>query len=395
MQPEAGGYDKWRARRELAATTARTAAAAVPAALRQRSVGGRGVNFVGYGPGSGLSMGDLGELLQRGLAASGRVVENHPISVTASSPPLQRSLRVHNATVALVQSGHVPTAVLQLPRLFAGSRFRAAVVHYELPQIPLTQRLGIPFVDELWTTSEFVRDAFACVTRKRVRVVPLPAPVAVAAGGALRQHLGLRDEYLFGYQFDLASSGERKAPDVVARAYLRAFPTPSPEVRLLLKAVHASMSPRVWAEVQRLVDGRPDVLLVDEYWPKDVVDAFFADVDCYVSLHRAEGYGLTLARAMAAGKPVIATGYSGNLTFMTEETSVLVPWTPVRVGPDPVYPAAGTWADPDIAVAAEALQRLARDPAVGRALGARAREHIRSTQTEARCAAWLDDVLPA
>ena len=52
--------------------------------------------------------------------------------------------------------------------------------------------------------------------------------------------------------------------------------------------------------------------------------------DCYVSLHRSEGLGLTMAEAMALGKPVIATGYSGNLHFMTPENSYLVDFARVR-----------------------------------------------------------------
>ena len=59
-----------------------------------------------------------------------------------------------------------------------------------------------------------------------------------------------------------------------------------------------------------------------------------ASCDCYVSLHRSEGFGLTMAEAMYFGRPVIATGYSGNLDFMTEENSYLVPHTLVEIGPD-------------------------------------------------------------
>jgi len=104
-----------------------------------------------------------------------------------------------------------------------------------------------------------------------------------------------------------------------------------------------------------------------------------AAADCYVSLHRAEGYGLTLAEAMAAGRPVIGTAYSGNLEFMTADTSVLIPYelVPVPFGCDP-YPPTAVWADPDIEVAAQSMRTMASDPAAARALGARARAHIAS-----------------
>ena len=70
--------------------------------------------------------------------------------------------------------------------------------------------------------------------------------------------------------------------------------------------------------------------------------ALFARADCYVSLHRAEGFGLTLAESMALGKPVIATGFSGNTDFMTPANSYLVDWALTEVGPDAEhYPADG------------------------------------------------------
>jgi glycosyltransferase involved in cell wall biosynthesis len=102
--------------------------------------------------------------------------------------------------------------------------------------------------------------------------------------------------------------------------------------------------------------------------------------DCYVSLHRSEGFGLTLAAAMAHGKPVIATGYSGNLAFMDAANSMLVPYELVPVGPgnDP-YPADARWAAPDIDAAAELMRRVRREPAHAREMGARGRQSVSRT----------------
>jgi glycosyltransferase involved in cell wall biosynthesis len=105
--------------------------------------------------------------------------------------------------------------------------------------------------------------------------------------------------------------------------------------------------------------------------------ALMAAADAYVSLHRAEGYGLTMAEAMLLGKPVIATGYSGNLEFMDEANSILVPHAevPIPVGATP-YPAGTMWANPDVEAAAAAMVRLASAPEFGVALGARARADV-------------------
>ena len=96
-------------------------------------------------------------------------------------------------------------------------------------------------------------------------------------------------------------------------------------------------------------------------------DALVAACDCYVSLHRSEGYGLTMAEAMALAKPVIATSYSGNLAFMTPDTSYLVPYTPVSVenGAGP-YPPGMEWAEPDIGEAARLMIHVFENQAEAR-----------------------------
>ena len=100
---------------------------------------------------------------------------------------------------------------------------------------------------------------------------------------------------------------------------------------------------------------------MDGYLPSRERDALMNACDCYVSLHRSEGFGLTLAEAMALGKPTIATAYSGNIAFMTPENSFLVPWRPGRVPPgcEP-YPKGDCWAEPDLDAAASLMRLVTR-----------------------------------
>jgi glycosyltransferase involved in cell wall biosynthesis len=106
-------------------------------------------------------------------------------------------------------------------------------------------------------------------------------------------------------------------------------------------------------------------------------DALMAGCDCYVSLHRSEGFGLTMAEAMALGKPVIGTGYSGNVDFMNAENGYLVDYEIGRVGPDcEIYPADGEWAQPSVEHAAELMRRVVERPAEATAIGQRAREDV-------------------
>ena len=120
--------------------------------------------------------------------------------------------------------------------------------------------------------------------------------------------------------------------------------------------------------------------MLDKSLTGDEKDALMLACDCYVSLHRSEGFGLTLAEAMAIGKPVISTGYSGNVDFMNEENSFLVDYEICQVGPgNEIYPADGTWADPNLEHAARLIRHVYDDPRAAAQMGARAREDIART----------------
>ena len=150
----------------------------------------------------------------------------------------------------------------------------------------------------------------------------------------------------------------------------------------MVKSVNGARFPLASARLHAAVEDRPDIVVRDGYESTERQLALTAAADCYVSLHRAEGYGLTLAEAMAAGRPVIATGYSGNLEFMTADTAVLIPYELEQVpyGCDP-YPPSARWAEPDIDAAADAMRRMASDPKSAAGLGARARAHMVSRHT--------------
>jgi glycosyltransferase involved in cell wall biosynthesis len=123
--------------------------------------------------------------------------------------------------------------------------------------------------------------------------------------------------------------------------------------------------------------GRSDIHVVDRSLSARERDALVASCDCYVSLHRSEGLGLTLAECMLLGKPVIGTGFSATTDFMTEENSYLVPYSTTRVGPDcEIYPPDGTWADPDVEAAAAIMRKVVENPDDARARGGRARADV-------------------
>ena len=119
----------------------------------------------------------------------------------------------------------------------------------------------------------------------------------------------------------------------------------------------------------------PNIRLDTRTLAPDDRHALTACADIVLSLHRGEGFGLVLAEAMALGKPVIATGWSGNTDFINNTNAALVGYRLVPARDDRlVY--RGLWAEPDIAEAARLLRRFADDPALRQDVGSRARETI-------------------
>ena len=172
--------------------------------------------------------------------------------------------------------------------------------------------------------------------------------------------------------FDLRSTLARKNPMAAIAAFEVAAAKARTPSRLLLKVVGADAAPDALAALQaRIADNHDIILMTASLKPQDR-DVLTASVDIVLSLHRAEGFGLLLAEGMAAGKAVIATGWSGNLDFMTPDSAVLVPYDLISVDDAQGLYAGGRWAQADSAFAAEALARLIDDPAARQAFGERA-----------------------
>jgi glycosyltransferase involved in cell wall biosynthesis len=250
---------------------------------------------------------------------------------------------------------------------------------WELEQFPSGWERFFADYHEIWCPSGFTAQALA--QRSPVPVIALPH---LPDWPHLRQRASARTAsrstttqapFTFLTLFDFWSTAERKNPAGVITAFQRAFPRSdanTPAVRLLIKASSADQFPEQSAALKALSDGDPRIHWIEALLPQAELDALYAEADALVSLHRAEGFGLTLAEAMALGIPVIATGYSGNLEFMPAGSAELIPWTPTTIqSTRGDYVAGARWAEPDLNAAAAAMRRLALDPEAARQLGER------------------------
>jgi glycosyltransferase involved in cell wall biosynthesis len=230
--------------------------------------------------------------------------------------------------------------------------------------------------DEIWTPSQFSADALraAFITHGRPedadRLRVLPHPVALAApasgGGDTVTALAL---------FDPRSGFDRKNPAGAIIAWQTAFPAPAEGMRLIVKSLADAPRHPDYDALLALAGGRPDIVFRAETLDDAAQDALLDGCDILLSLHRAEGFGLPLAEAMARGLVVVATGATGNMQFMTAENSVPVASRPVSASSRYNGPAA-KWAEPDITAAAQALRELAANPNLRRSLGDQARKDI-------------------
>jgi glycosyltransferase involved in cell wall biosynthesis len=252
---------------------------------------------------------------------------------------------------------------------------RIGIWGWETNTIPQRWRRAYELVDEIWVYSRFMAENIGAVAP--VPVIALPPPVQSPSDQVEVTRLGVsEDAFMFLFVFDYMSTIQRKNPVGLVEAFAQAF-APGEGPQLLIKTINAPLRPLAEEAVLWAAHGRGDIHVVDRSLSASERDGLMAACDCYVSLHRSEGFGLTLAEAMAIGKPVIGTGYSGNLDFMNEENSFLVDYELGVVGPDcEIYPADGEWAQPSVSHAAELMREVVADPTKAAAVAMRAREDI-------------------
>jgi len=246
--------------------------------------------------------------------------------------------------------------------------------YWELDAFPARWRPALERVDEIWTASAFMARMIGRATAKPVIRIPHAIDVRLAQP-ASRADFGLPEEpFLFLFSFDFSSYAERKNPQAVLRAFRRAFAPRDTRVGLVIKCLRGHRHLRHFQALLALAAEDPRIRVIEGVLPRQAVLGLHSVCDAFVSLHRAEGLGLGMAESMALGKPVIATGYSGNLEFMNADNSCLVDYrlVPVRPGQYIDFEPGWQWAEPCEAQAADLMRRLVQEPDFGARIGARA-----------------------
>jgi len=248
---------------------------------------------------------------------------------------------------------------------FAG-KVNVAMWSWELPKIPSNWVPLFGRFDEVWVLSEFIKQIFSIASTVPIRKITLPLYIDEASldPEVFRRRFG-DETRVFLFAFESQSGFEIKNPLALVDAFSRAF-TKSDKALLIIKTMPFSVNPvNAMDSVKRNLENsrrlkkavneasrNANIALINGHFTRAQFFSLLASSDCYVSLHRAEGYGQVLAQSMYLGKPVIATGYSGNLEFMNEKNSLLVRYDLVNVDPRDGYyrpqVEGNVWAEPDI-----------------------------------------------
>ncbi len=343
-----------------------------------------GLNVVGYLS----SERGVGEAARQILAAL-RTAELPVATIDSPTEPKQISEELakladedqpYDFNLLCVNADMLPVLATALGPRFFEARHSTGLWFWEVSHFPEHWHHAFDYVDEVWVASEHVAEALRPHSPTPVHTIRTPI-VPGTPNRASRAELGMPEGFCFLFLFDYRSVFRRKNPLGLVDAFCRAF-EPGSGPSLVIKSICGE---DFQAERQALADAvakRPEIHLIEDTITTGMKNAMVAGCDAYISLHRSEGLGLTMGEAMYFGKPVIATAYSGNLDFMTEANSFLVPHTMVEIGPgaDP-YPADRHWAEPDLDRAAELMREVFENPAAAARRGRRAAEDIRRTHS--------------
>ncbi len=362
-----------------------------------------GVNIIGY-PFGMLGLGE--DARQMGLCLKSAGIESALIEAPIRGP--KRRVEV-DASFRVIDKPQYRMSVFCLPptdmirlgleggrEFVASSEYRIGAWPWELPEWPERYCKIINVVDEVWAQSEYVANCFRRLGHPNVVKMPMGVTLPNSPDRQ-RERWGLNSEdFVFYVTFDGNSFITRKNPVAAVNAFLKAFPAEicgDLNVRLLIKAINVK-DDVYWNEILTLAVRDSRIVVFTESLNREDMVNLMASADCYISLHRSEGFGRGIAEAMLLGQPVVVSAFSGNTDFCNDDTAFCVAG---RVVPVPsghyLFDDGQYWYDPDLDDAAEKMRLLYNDPELRRLKADRGKEFIeRAYSKEAVASAYKERV---
>ena len=281
----------------------------------------------------------------------------------ADDSPLRETINTANPydiNVFFINADEMHHAYQHLGEHFHHGKYNIGYWAWELREFPDAWLPSLDLVDEIWAPSRFIQDAISQKTDKPVIYMPLS--VAPPLTNFLpRPEMNLpEDKFIFLTFFDFTSYFQRKNPFAVVEAFVKAFNEyPEENALLLIKLNNWSHDDHNYKKFERAIRDNANILVIKEVLTDQKMKSLVQCCDCFVSLHRSEGFGRGPAEAMILGKPVIVTGYSGNMDYCNEANAFLVDSKLIQVKPGEYpYGIGQIWADADTDHAAACMREV-------------------------------------
>jgi glycosyltransferase involved in cell wall biosynthesis len=279
-----------------------------------------------------------------------------------------------------INANEVEQALEHLGGDLPGGAYNVIYPMWELSRYPAVWAEQLNRFDEVWAASKFTCESIRSAVRNPVIHMPVSGEISLNTFLGRRYFKIPESSFAFLFFFDFTSYIARKNPFAVLQAFEELCKKcPSQDLFLIIKFKGGETSEKDYESFSDYISRYKNrVLVIDKTLTDNETKNLVRCCDCFVSLHRSEGVGLGLSAAMFLKKPVVATGYSGNLDFMTEENSCLVRYDLCNV-PDEAYPFAEgqVWAEPDIGHAVDHMLKLVSDRDYAREVGESASRDIR------------------
>lgn len=342
-----------------------------------------GVNLVGYVT-SEHGVGEASRRLAWALQAARVPVHLIDVGYQAPTPKMDKSILALSTPqrnpldIIYVNADQTLSTISYLGEKGHRSAARIGFWHWEQESLPKKFLPSFDGLLEVWTPTSFVQKAVSEISPVPVFCVPHSVDVS-GRSQKCREDFGLPpDKFLVLLMYDFDSYQFRKNPQASVRAFRSAFSSNN-DAGIVIKTSNAARHPQAASELMELCADIPNVYFIDSIMSKPDLLALQDSCDCLISLHRAEGFGFAIAEMMALGKPVVATGWSGNMDFMTTRNSLPVSYDllPLQENLGP-YVAGLNWAEADTEHAAELLRRIFDDSHFRASIGDRAAHDIQA-----------------
>jgi glycosyltransferase involved in cell wall biosynthesis/SAM-dependent methyltransferase len=286
--------------------------------------------------------------------------------------PLVESLLVERAPVDLHLFHGIPT---EWARQAFRIRNAVGMTVWETDSMPSQWRNPLNHVKDVWLPCAFNVNVFAAALESPVFRLPHPLPPTISTSPVTEGLANISPSDFVVYS--IFQWQERKHPHGMLEAFCTAFADVPDAVLVLKTSPDAALAAeRAIADVRARGHSGARIAVFAAAWAEAELAALHTRGDCYLSLHRGEGWGYPLFEAAARGTPVVATAYSGPLDYLGDEHGLVRhDLVPVRQR-YAYYDARMRWADPDLSHAVELLRRVYENRVEARVRAARGAERI-------------------